>query len=60
MIVEDETDIFLDNFNFTGGCSYNTKPVISIEAEIITVFWGDLIELDTNIFETLLKVLIDL
>jgi hypothetical protein len=42
MIVEDGTDIFLDNFNFTGGCSYNTKPVISIEAEILTVFLGDL------------------
>jgi hypothetical protein len=42
MIVEDGTDIVLDNFNFTGGCSYNTKPVISIEAEILTVFLGDL------------------
>ena len=25
-----------------GGCFYNTKPVISIEAEILIVFLGDL------------------
>jgi hypothetical protein len=43
MIVEDGTDTFFDNFNFTGGCIYNTKPVILIEVESLTVFWGDLV-----------------